>query len=44
MLEFDFKALKNTEVFLKDNVLRYKAYYGKKYETSSWKLIDMGQG
>lgn len=44
VLEFDFKALKNTEFFLKDNVLRYKAYYGKKYETSSWKLIDMGQG
>lgn len=43
-LEFDFKALKNTEVFLKDNVLRYKAVYGKKYESSSWKLIDMGQG
>lgn len=44
VLEFDFKALKNTEVFLKDNVLGYKAYYGKKYENSSWKLIDMGQG
>lgn len=44
VLQFDFKALKNTEIFLKDNTLRYKAYYGKKYENSTWKLIDMGQG
>lgn len=44
VLQFDFKALKNTETFLKDNTLSYKAYYGKKYENSTWKLIDMGQG
>lgn len=44
VLQFDFKALKNTEIFLKDNTLRYKAYYGKKFESSAWKLIDMGQG
>lgn len=44
VLEFDFKALKNTNLFVKDNVLSYKAYYGKKNESSSWKLIDMGQG
>lgn len=44
VLQFDFKALKNTETFLKDNTLRYKAYYGKKFESSTWKLIEMGQG
>ena len=44
VLEFDFKALKNTNLFVKDTVLIYKAYYGKKNECSSWKLIDMGQG